>query len=109
VDLVKKFGHRASEDMSEEVTKTAQVFKECGVAVEINTSGVRKPAKEMYPALNDLKSYCAAGVPLTFGSDSHDPNDVGRDFDKAHQLALDAGYSEYVLFSERKIVQKVKL
>jgi len=108
VDLVKKFGNLASEDLADEVQKTAQVFKECGVAIEINTSGLRKPVKEMYPSLWNLKIYADAGVPLTFGSDSHDPNDVGRDFERAVALAQEAGYSEYVLFKSRKIERVVK-
>ncbi|HLF18464.1 MAG TPA: histidinol-phosphatase HisJ [Candidatus Omnitrophota bacterium] len=109
VDLVKKFGHRASQDMSDEVKKTAQTFKECGVAVEINTSGLRKTCKEMYPALNFLKIYRKAGVPLTFGSDAHQPEHVGADFEAAVALAKEAGYAEYVLFKNRKIERTVKL
>ena len=109
VDLVKKFGHRATDDLTDEIKKTAQVFKECGVAIEINTSGLRKPVKEIYPSLQDLKIYARAGVPLTFGSDSHDPRDVGRDFEKAMILAREAGYSEYVLFKAGTIDRKVKL
>jgi len=109
VDLVKKFGNRATEDLTDDIQKTAQIFKECGVAIEINTSGLHKPAKEMYPALKNLKIYCAAGVPLTFGSDSHDPNHVGRDFEGAVALAMEAGFSEYVLFKDRKIERSIKL
>ena len=108
-DLVKKFGHRASEDMTDEVQKTAQVFKECGVAVEINTSGLRKPVKEMYPALSNLEIYAKAQVPLTFGSDAHDPKDVGKNFASAVELAKEAGYKEYVLFKQRKIERRIKL
>jgi len=109
VDLVKKFGHRPSEDMTDEIRKTAYVFEQAGVAVEINTSGLRKPVKEMYPALEALKIYCQAGVPLTFGSDAHMPEDVGRDFFEAADLAKAAGYKEYVLFKQRKIEKTVKL
>ncbi len=109
VDLVKKFGHRATDDMTGEVEETAKVFKECGVAVEINTAGLRKPVKEMYPAPWMLKIYCKAGVPLTFGSDAHDPKDVGRDFDKAVNLAKSAGYSEYLILQQRKIEKMIKL
>ena len=109
VDLVKKFGHRSTQDFTGEIKKTALVFKEHGVAVEINTSGLRKPVKEMYPSLLNLKIYADAGVPLTFGSDSHDPNDVGRDFEKAIVLAKEAGYGEYVLFKGRKIERTVKI
>ncbi len=108
-DLVKKFGNRATVDMTVEIEKTAQIFKKSGVAVEINTSGRRKAVGEMYPALKDLKIYCRAGVPLTFGSDAHKPEEVGCDFDKAVDLAKKAGYKEYVMFKERKIYRAVKL
>ena len=87
VDLVKKFGHRATDDMTGEVEETAKVFKEFEMAVEINTAGLRKPVKEIYPTPWMLKIYCQAGVPLTFGSDAHDPHDVGKDFKAAAELA----------------------
>ena len=109
VDLVKKFGHRSSEDMTDEIMQTAQVFKQTGVAIEINTAGLRKLVKEIYPSLPALKIYCKAGVPLTFGSDAHDPKDVGRDFDKGVELAKAAGYKEYSLFKQRKVERTVKL
>ena len=109
VDLVKKFGHRPTEDMTDEITQTAKVFKESGVAVEINTAGLRKTCKEMYPALACLKIYRKAGVPLTFGSDAHDPKHVGADFNKAYELAKEAGYKEYLMFKKRKIERVIKL
>ena len=109
VDLVKKFGHRPSIDLTAEVQKTAKVFKECGVAVEINTSGLRKTVGEMYPAQSMLKIYCEAGVPLTFGSDAHDPRDVGRDFVQAVAMAQAVGYIEYVTFRNRKIDRTIRL
>ena len=108
-DLVKKFGNRPSKGMNDEVEKTARVFKETGMVIEINTSGLRKPVKEIYPSLDCLVIYREAGVPLTFGSDSHDPRDVGRDFDKGLALAKKAGYREYVVFKQRKIERKIKL
>ena len=109
VDLVKKFGHRPSVDLTGEVRHTAEVFKKAGVTVEINTSGLRKPVNEIYPSLSALKIYQKAGVPITFSSDSHDPKDVGRDYDKAYELAKAAGYTEYMMFKKRKVERKVKL
>ncbi len=109
VDLVKKFGHRPNADMTGEVEKTAKVFKETGMVVEINTSGLRKPVKEIYPSLDYLRIYCRAGVPLTFGSDAHDPKDVGKDFDEGLVLAKAAGYKEYCLLRNRKIAKRIKL
>lgn len=109
VDLVKKFGHRPTEDLKGEIEKTAQVFKTAGVVIEINTAGLRKPVGEIYPSLDDLTIYAQAGIPITFGSDAHAPQEVGCDFDKAAKLALDAGYQEYVTFKDRKIERIEKL
>jgi len=108
-DLVKKFGHRATADLSDEIRETAEVFKKCGLAIEINTSGLRKPVGEIYPSLFDLKIYCEVGVPIVFGSDAHHYEEVAQDFDKALDLAKQAGYKEYVLFGQRKIVKKIEI
>jgi histidinol-phosphatase (PHP family) len=103
VDLVKKFGHRSPEDQAPEVRKTAETFKDSGVVIEINTAGLRKPVGEIYPSLEALKIYREFRVPVTFGSDAHQPDDVGRDFAAAARLARDAGYEEYVSFRNRSI------
>lgn len=109
VDLVKKFNNRPTEDMTGEVQKTAKAFKDSGMVVEINTSGLRKPCKEMYPSLQHLKIYCQEGVALTFGSDAHLPGHVGKDFDKGVILARQAGYKEYVVFKRRRIEKRIKI
>ena len=108
-DLPKKYGFRPTADMSGEVRATAEAFKQSGVAVEINTAGLRKPIGEMYPSLDHLKIYCAVGVPLTFGSDAHDPQDVGKNFKEAVLLAKAAGYTDYLIFNQRKVERKVKI
>ncbi len=100
-DLVKKFGNRPNHELLEDLENTAKVFKECGVAVEINTSGLRKPVNEIYPSCEILKVYKRFDIPIVFGSDAHTPGDVGRDFDKAISLAAEAGYDEYVTFENR--------
>lgn len=108
-DLVKKFNYHPSLDPLNEVSENARAFKEAGLVVEINSSGLRKPAKEIYPCLAHLRIYRAQGVPITFGSDAHEPGDVGRDFDKSRELALAAGYKEYVTFEKRRISRTLPL
>jgi histidinol-phosphatase (PHP family) len=66
-----------------------------GVIVELNTAGLHKPVGEIYPDAALLEEFCRLGVPITFGSDAHRPEDVARDFDRAALLALAAGYTEY--------------
>ncbi len=108
-DLPKKFGSRPTVDLTDDIRATAKVFKETGVAIEINTAGLRKPIGEMYPAFNCLKIYREAGVPLTFGSDAHKPEEVAQDLDKAMDLAKSAGYSEYLIFNKRRIEKRIKI
>ena len=79
------------------------------MVIEINTSGLRKPVKEIYPSLAALQIYREEGVPITFSSDSHDPKDVGRDYDKAAALAKEAGYAEYLVFKQRKVERVEKI
>lgn len=108
-DLVKKFGARPTIDLSDEIHETAEIFKQYSVAIELNTSGWRKPCEEQYPALDNLKIYAEHHIPLTFGSDAHQPDHVGCDFDKALEIAKAAGFKEYVTFRKRKINQRFSL
>lgn len=91
-DLPKKFGHRPTGDLREPYGRTAQAFARHGVIVELNTAGLRKPAGEIYPNLEFLRVLRAADVPITLGSDSHAPEEVGAAFAQAIQLARQAGY-----------------
>ncbi|MBF0593977.1 MAG: histidinol-phosphatase HisJ [Candidatus Omnitrophica bacterium] len=109
VDLVKKFDFHPTEDMTDEIEANALAYKESGVVIEINSSGLHKPAGEIYPSLAHLKVYRQHNVPITFGSDAHKPVQVGRDFNKARDWAMAAGYSEYVMFMKRKVVRTVTL
>jgi len=109
MDLVKKFGYRPKSDLGPVIDETAAVFKAAGLAVEINTSGLRKPVAEVYPSADILRILSKNGVPITFGSDAHDPKDVGRDFDVAADMAREAGFREYVTYSRRKIGKRIPL
>jgi hypothetical protein len=64
--------------LEREYEKTAEALAETGVAIEINTSGLRKGGPEPFPAGGLLRRCMAAGVPVTYGSDSHRPSEVGH-------------------------------
>jgi histidinol-phosphatase (PHP family) len=92
-DLPKKFGHRASFDTRELYAEAARVAAESGVLVEISTAGLRKPVSELYPGHELLLAFCQAGVPVTVGSDAHEPDEVGYQIAAAYDAAARAGYS----------------
>ena len=100
-DLVKKFGSRPTVDPGPWYEQTAIALAEAGCAVEVNTAGLRKPVREIYPALDLLKACRRRGVPATTGSDSHAPSEVGEGFDLARELLAEAGYDSVVCFRQR--------
>ncbi|SHI58405.1 histidinol-phosphatase HisJ family protein [Desulfofundulus thermosubterraneus] len=100
-DLIKKFGYRARIDLQELYEETARAFAEGGVCVEVNTAGLRMPAGEIYPSLDFLKLCRRYHVPVTVGSDAHQPHLVAYGWDQARQWLQVAGYREVVVFKER--------
>ncbi len=93
-DLPKKFGHRPSADLTPEMRSVARAFCEAGVLVELNTAGLRNPAREIYPSQTFLRILRDAGVNVTFGSDAHRPEHVGYALSDAAAWAREAGYRE---------------
>jgi len=100
-DLVKKFGHRPTRDMTEILRETMKVIAQHGLCLEINTSGLRKPVQEIYPDESILALAKEFRIPLTLGSDAHSPDDVGRDFDKAIELIDRYGDGSITVFEQR--------
>ncbi|MCL2757674.1 MAG: histidinol-phosphatase HisJ family protein, partial [Coriobacteriia bacterium] len=92
-DLPKKFGFKPKFDTRDYYAAMAEAAARRGVMVEVNTSGLRKPVGEIYPATGLLTAFCDAGVACTMGSDAHIPHDVGRDFDKGCAALREAGYT----------------
>jgi len=61
--------------------------------------GLRKDCKEIYPFPQIVQFAAQMGVPITFGSDAHAPQEVGMNFAEAIQLARSAGYTCYCRFT----------
>jgi histidinol-phosphatase (PHP family) len=75
---------------------------EAGIAVEVSTAGLRKPAGEIYPARAFLEMCVDAGVPVALSSDAHRPEDVGADYDQALELLASVGVGELCVFEGRE-------
>jgi histidinol-phosphatase (PHP family) len=98
-DLVKVFGdHLAGFDYA----PVADAIARSGVAIEVSTSGLRKPVGELYPDPRFLVECRNRDVPVTLASDAHVPALVGRDFDRARQLLRSAGYETITIFERRE-------
>ncbi len=101
IDVTKKFGFRPRNSVVDLLLETVRVIGKSGVCVEINTSGLRNPCREIYPSQDLLKMCFDHGVPVTLGSDAHSPEDVAAGFDQAIALLREVGYEEISRFAGR--------
>jgi histidinol-phosphatase (PHP family) len=101
-DLPKKFGFVPERSCSPLFQSFLHTAARSGCAVELNTAGLRKVCREIYPGPAFLEQACAAAVPITFGSDAHAPEEVAMNFAEAVASARHAGYSDYCRFQNRQ-------
>lgn len=90
-------------DYREELEPILRRAIERGKGIEVNTSGLRTPAKETLPSLAVLKFYRSLGGEIvTVGSDAHYTKDVAAGFGTARQLLLEAGFRRLTTFENRR-------
>jgi len=101
-DLPKKFGHRLRDrDLKEFAQPLLDQVARAGLCIEINTSGLRREVAEAYPSPLILALMREREIPIAFGSDAHEPGQVGYAFEKAVALAREAGYTTSMRFRNR--------
>ncbi len=103
IDLPKKFGYRPSDKALKEMVQPAlDRIARGGIGMELNTSGLRRPVGEIYGAGPILSMAHERAIPICFGSDAHNPDEVGAGFASALKLAHEAGYTHYFRMRSRK-------
>ncbi len=100
-DRPKVFGHRPSDPTPFHAAVVAAAVRN-GLALEVNSKGLRSAAQELYPAPAMIAAARAAGVPVTLASDAHVAAGLGQDFAVAIEAAKAAGYDGYVRFERRR-------
>ncbi len=102
-DLPKKFGIYPDRDCTPLFERFLSTAAKKNVAIELNTAGLRKDCKEIYPSPAIVRMAKEKGVAITFGSDAHAPGEVGMNFVEAIQLARGAGHTHWRQFTRRQI------
>jgi len=101
-DLCKKFCFYPQQDCTHLFTRFLKAAKRSGVALELNTAGLRKDCREIYPSPKIVQLAFEMGVPITFASDAHAPGEVGANFAEAVALARSVGYTHSCRFTKRQ-------
>lgn len=97
-DLPKKFGYVPRGDLRRFYEPSIQALVDSGIAYEVNTAGLRKDCREIYPAKQFVELACTAGVPVLINSDAHAVEELGAGFPEAVSLLQEAGYREVLRF-----------
>jgi histidinol-phosphatase (PHP family) len=102
LDVIKRFGYIPEQDVFDLEKETVHLVKQSDVAIELNASGLRMPAQEMFPSPRILKLCHELEIPVTLGSDAHQPERLGQYLDQARNLLQEIGYRELATFDQRK-------
>ena len=104
-DLVKVFADRVpvpGGDLRRFYDRAMDGIAESDVAVEVSTAGLRKPAREIYPAPSFLEMCLEAGRPVALSSDAHSPEELGFQYERALELLSGLGVEQLAVFDRRE-------
>jgi len=101
-DVIKKYGYRSKKDFSAIIDKIARLLAANKMTAEINTSGLLKPVKEIYPSNSILKIFFDRNVPITLGTDAHEPEKIDFYLKETIQKIKKIGFRKISTFSKRK-------
>jgi histidinol-phosphatase (PHP family) len=102
-DALRRIAFVPARSMAREHRLIAALLKKRGMAIEVNTAGLRRGAGSIYPEPAFLEACVRQGVPLTLGSDAHAPADVGRDYAAAYELLRSLGVTATATYERRRI------
>lgn len=103
-DLPKKFGFLPEGDLRRFYEPSIQALVDTGLAYEINTAGLRKDCRELYPSRQFAALAREAGVPVLINSDAHAVGELGAGYAEAVALLREVGYTEVVRYEGRRRV-----
>ena len=101
LDIPKKFGHNATADLSRDINETLKAIKRNDLVLDVNTSGLRKPAKEIHPSEKILRQALEFDIPVILGSDAHHPSQVAYAFEETKDLLKKMGFNQTCVYDKR--------
>ncbi|RUT31951.1 histidinol-phosphatase HisJ [Paenibacillus zeisoli] len=106
LDVIKRFDYKPAPELAGEVIQlenaALEAVRESGVAMELNASGLAKACAEMFPSRRMLQRAYELGIPLTVGSDAHDPKKLSENLDQARRTLYEVGFRELATFEGRR-------
>ena len=102
LDLIKIFKFMPKRDIRLIAQNALKAIKKSNMVIELNSAGLRKPIKEIYPSPLLLEMAYELDIPITFSSDAHAIGQIGFKYNEVINLAKEIGYSKAVTFEQRE-------
>ncbi len=102
LDLIKVFKYMPKGNLVEIAKEALQEIKNADMVLELNVAGYRKPCQEPYPSKALLERAFQMGIPITFSSDAHKPEQVALYRQEIEEFAKEVGYTQCAYFKKRK-------
>ncbi len=103
LDLIKIFNYKISEKKLDDIIdELLLIIKEHNIAIEINTNGLNKPVKEIYPSYKIINKIVEMNIPITFGSDAHRYERVGENIEMVYKKLKELGCNKIATFNNRQ-------
>jgi histidinol-phosphatase (PHP family) len=101
LDLIKVFKFMPKKDICKIAHRALVAIRNADMVLEVNVAGFRKPIKEAYPSKTLLQEAYRLGIPITFASDAHKPEQVSLFSDEITEFVKEIGYTRVATFKER--------
>ena len=100
-DLPKRLAPIPMNQISGKIDAALDAICRNDLALDVNTSGLRKEPKEIYPNEEILRRAFVLQIPLVMGSDAHTPSDIAAGFGVATRMLKTIGYERQCAFKNR--------
>lgn len=90
-------------DVTPYLVRAAEALKKAGMGIDVNTGTFyRYPIAEISPYPDFMRIAAEHGLPIITSSDSHKPEDCGSYIDDAIEYVKGFGYTEGMIFDQRR-------
>jgi histidinol-phosphatase (PHP family) len=103
IDLIKIFKFLPTKEIKQIAQKAIKQIKKSNMVIELNSAGLRKPVKEIYPGTEIMELMREHDIPITFSSDAHKIEDINFKKSAALEYAKSFGYKKCAIFKNKEI------
>lgn len=103
LDLYKKFGYLPTVDISADMSLALDAIAAARMPIEINTSGLVKEIREIYPSEAVLRECRNRSIPVLITADAHRPEHLTRGYAEAVDLVERVGYDQVGVYENRRL------